>query len=376
MPQIEVVPVSSGKQQKQFLNLPWEINREDPNWMPPLRQNQKLLSGFGKHPFYDAAESQAFLAVRDGRPVGRVLAIVNHAHNEFHDDKLGFFGFFESVDDAEVSGALLDAAAEWLRGKGMDSVRGPADPSINYEWGLLIDGFQTPPYFMMTHNLPYYERLFEDWGLAKSQDLYAFGGDISILKNLKDQKKLMRMDETIRERFGITVRPMDGKRFAQEVETFLRIYNEALTNTWGYVPMSRSELLHMAKDLKHLIVPELAIVAEVEGEPIGVMFGLLDYNPRIKKIDGKLFPFGFMRLLYNKRSIKRIRVVSTNVLPKYQGWGVGLVLALGMVYPGLEYGLEECEFSWVLETNDLSRKTLEKGGAPKYKTYRVYDRAL
>lgn len=376
MPQIEVVPVSSGKQQKQFLNLPWEINREDPNWMPPLRQNQKLLCGFGKHPFYDAAESQAFLAVRDGRPVGRVLAIVNHAHNEFHDDKLGFFGFFESVDDAEVSGALFDAAAEWLRGKGMDSVRGPADPSINYEWGLLIDGFQTPPYFMMTHNLPYYERLFEDWGLAKSQDLYAFGGDISILKNLKDQKKLMRMDETIRERFGITVRPMDGKRFAQEVETFLRIYNEALTNTWGYVPMSRSELLHMAKDLKHLIVPELAIVAEVEGEPIGVMFGLLDYNPRIKKIDGKLFPFGFMRLLYNKRSIKRIRVVSTNVLPKYQGWGVGLVLALGMVYPGLEYGLEECEFSWVLETNDLSRKTLEKGGAPKYKTYRVYDRAL
>lgn len=376
MPQIEVVPVSSGKQQKQFLNLPWEINREDPNWMPPLRQNQKLLCGFGKHPFYDAAESQAFLAVRDGRPVGRVLAIVNHAHNEFHDDKLGFFGFFESVDDTEVSGALFDAAAEWLRGKGMDSVRGPADPSINYEWGLLIDGFQTPPYFMMTHNLPYYERLFEDWGLAKSQDLYAFGGDISILKNLKDQKKLMRMDETIRERFGITVRPMDGKRFAQEVETFLRIYNEALTNTWGYVPMSRSELLHMAKDLKHLIVPELAIVAEVEGEPIGVMFGLLDYNPRIKKIDGKLFPFGFMRLLYNKRSIKRIRVVSTNVLPKYQGWGVGLVLALGMVYPGLEYGLEECEFSWVLETNDLSRKTLEKGGAPKYKTYRVYDRAL
>lgn len=376
MPQIEVVPVSSGKQQKQFLNLPWEINREDPNWMPPLRQNQKLLCGFGKHPFYDAAESQAFLAVRDGRPVGRVLAIVNHAHNEFHEDKLGFFGFFESVDDTEVSGALFDAAAEWLRGKGMDSVRGPADPSINYEWGLLIDGFQTPPYFMMTHNLPYYERLFEDWGLAKSQDLYAFGGDISILKNLKDQKKLMRMDETIRERFGITVRPMDGKRFAQEVETFLRIYNEALTNTWGYVPMSRSELLHMAKDLKHLIVPELAIVAEVEGEPIGVMFGLLDYNPRIKKIDGKLFPFGFMRLLYNKRSIKRIRVVSTNVLPKYQGWGVGLVLALGMVYPGLEYGLEECEFSWVLETNDLSRKTLEKGGAPKYKTYRVYDRAL
>ncbi|TWT78472.1 hypothetical protein Pla123a_12640 [Posidoniimonas polymericola] len=376
MTQIEVVPVSSSKQQKQFLNLPWAINKSDPNWMPPLRQNQKLLCGFGKHPFYDSAEAQAFLAVRGGEPVGRLLAIVNHAHNNFHEDKLGFFGFFESIDDADVSNALFDAGAEWLRGKGMNSVRGPADPSINYEWGLLIDGYETPPYFMMTHNLPYYGRLWDAWGFAKSQDLFAFGGDISILHGLKDQKKLMRMDETVRERFGITVRQMDPKRFNQEVETFLRIYNEALTNTWGYVPMSRAELLHMAKDLKHLIVPELAIVAEVEGEPIGVMFGLLDYNPRIKKIDGKLFPFGFMRLLYNKRAIKRIRVVSTNVLPKYQGWGVGLVLALGMVYPGLEYGLEECEFSWVLETNDLSRKTLEKGGAPKYKTYRVYDRAL
>lgn len=376
MTQIEVVPVSSSQQQKQFLNLPWAINKSDPNWMPPLRQNQKLLCGFGKHPFYETAEAQAFLALRGGEPVGRVLAVVNHAHNDFHEDKLGFFGFFESIDDAAVSNALFDAGAEWLRGKGMDSVRGPADPSINYEWGLLIDGFDTPPYFMMTHNLAYYGRLWEEWGFAKSQDLFAFGGDISILEGLKNQKKMMRMDETVRERFGITVRQMDRKRFNQEVETFLRIYNEALTNTWGYVPMSRAELLHMAKDLKHLIVPELAIVAEVEGEPIGVMFGLLDYNPRIKKIDGKLFPFGFMRLLYNKRAIKRIRVVSTNVLPKYQGWGVGLVLALGMVYPGLEYGLEECEFSWVLETNDLSRKTLEKGGAPKYKTYRVYDRAL
>jgi GNAT superfamily N-acetyltransferase len=376
MPAIEVVPVVTGKQQKQFLELPWPINRDDPNWMPPLRLNQKLLCGFGKHPFYNDAQSQAFLAMKDGQPAGRVLAIVNHAHNRFHQEQRGFFGFFQSVDDEAVSGALFDAAAQWLRGKGMTAVRGPADPSINYEWGLLIDGFETPPYFMMTHNPRYYERLVEAWGFTKAQDLFAYGGDLSIMHGLKKQKKLIRMDETIRERFGITVRAMDTSRFRQEIETFLDIYNQALAGTWGYVPLSRAEVVHLGKDLRRLIVPELAIVAEIDGEPIGVTFGLLDYNPRIKKIDGRLFPFGFARLLWNKRAIKRIRVVSTNVLPKYQGWGVGIVLSFGMAYPGLEYGLEECEFSWVLETNDLSRKTLEKGGAPKYKTYRVYDREL
>lgn len=376
MPEVEVVPVASRKHRKQFLELPWRANAGDPNWMPPIRRTQKLLCGFGKHPFYEKAESRAYLALRDGDPVGRVLAIVNHAHNEFHDEQRGFVGFFESDDDTAVSRALLDAAAEWLRGKGMTAVRGPADPSINYEWGMLIDGFETPPYFLMTHNPRYYPALFEDWGFAKAQDMFAYGGDIEVLRGLQTRNKLVRMDETIRERFGITVRSMDRSRFQAEVEKFLEIYNEALTNTWGYVPMSRAEVLHMARELKHLIVPELAIVAEIKGEAIGVVFGLLDYNPRVKQIDGRLYPFGFIKLLYSKRAIKRVRIVSTNVLPKYQGWGVGLVLAIGMVRPGLDFGLRECEFSWVLESNDLSRKTLEKGGAPKYKTYRVYDREL
>lgn len=376
MSDIEIIPVQSGSPKKQFLSLPWKINQSDPNWIPPLRQNQKQLCGFGKHPFYNNAECQPFLAVRGGEPVGRLLAVVNHVHNRHHNEARGFFGFFESVDDPAVSGALFDAGAKWLTDKGMTAVRGPANPSINYEWGLLIEGFEKPPYFLMTHNLPYYEKLWEDWGFTKAQDLFAYHGSMDILKGMQSTKKLFDMERTIRERFGIEVRNMDTKRFRQEVETFLDIYNRALTETWGYIPLQDDELTHMAKDLGRLVVPELAIIAEVKGKPIGVMFGLLDYNPRIKQIDGKLFPFGFIKLLRNKREIKRIRMVSTNVLPEYQGWGVGLVLALGMIFPGLEYGLEECEFSWVLESNHLSRRTLEKGGAPKYKTYRVYDREL
>lgn len=373
---IEVTPVTTSKQRKQFLGLPWKMNAGDPQWVPPLRHNQKLLAGFGKHAFYDQAESLPLLATRDGEPVGRISAIVNHAHNEWHKEQRGFFGFFESVDDTEVSGALFQAGCDWLRQQGMTAVRGPANPSINYEWGLLIKGYETPPFFMMTHNPPYYERLVEAAGFEKVQDLYAFWGDVDMLKGMKNDKKIVRVDQQIRERFGVTLRPMDRSRFRAEVEMFLDIYNQALAGTWGYVPLSQTEVHQLAADLRFLIVPELAVVAEHEGQPIGVAFGLLDYNPRIKAIDGKLFPLGFAKLLWNRRAIKRLRMVSTNVLPKYQGWGVGISLGMGMLFPSLSAGIREAEFSWVLESNFLSRKTLEKGGAERYKEYRIYDREL
>ncbi|QDU91719.1 hypothetical protein Pla175_51490 [Pirellulimonas nuda] len=376
MSQVEVVPVVGSKQQKQFLALPWKINAGDPNWVPPLRANQRLLAGFGEHPFYNDAQTQQFLALRGGKPVGRISAIINHAHNRTQKDKVGFFGFFESVDDPAVSGALFDAAGAWLAEREMTVIRGPANPSLNYEWSMLIDGFDTPPFFMMTHNPPYYPALVEASGFAKAQDLFAFYGEVAMLQELKKDTKVIRIDQQIRERFGVTVRDMDRSRFREEVEMFLRIYNEAMSQTWGHVPLSKAEIHHLAAELKHLIVPELAIVAEVEGEPVGVVFALLDYNTRIKKIDGRLYPFGFLRLLYNKRAIKRIRLVSTNVIPKYQSWGVGVTLAYAMLGPSLKFGIREAEFSWVLESNDLSRKSLEKGGALKYKKYRVYDKPL
>lgn len=372
MSKVEIVPVA-GSQQQQFLELPWKINAADPCWVPPLRMDQRLLAGFGKHPFYEDAQIQQMLAIRNGLPVGRIAAIVNHAHNRAQKDKVGFFGFFESVDDTEVSGALFEAAAGWVRERGMTTLRGPANPSLNYEWGMLIDGFDKPPFFKMTHNPAYYPRLTEEAGFQKAQDLYAYYGSVDMLQELKKDTKIIGLDQQIRERFGVVVRPMDRNRFRQEVEMFLRIYNDALAQTWGYIPLSKSEVYHLATDLKRLIVPELALVAMIDDEPIGVVFALLDYNTRIKQIDGRLFPFGFLRLLSNKRSIKRLRVVSTNVVPKYQSWGVGVTLAYAMLSPALKFGLREAEFSWVLESNNLSRKSLEKGGAVRYKTYRVYD---
>ena len=371
---LQVVPVRSRAEKRQFLNLPWQLHREDPNWIPPLRQNQAELVGFKKHPFHDDALLQAFVARRGSKVVGRVAAIIDQAHNRYYDEKRGFFGFFESEDDSEIAKGLFDAAKQWLREQGMNAVRGPVNPSMNYECGLLIEGFDSPPTFMMTYNPEYYPRLIEEQGFEKSQDLFAFWGHIDMLEQL--DKKLKFVATEAARRFGVDVRRMDTTRFYEEVRTFLDIYNRSLPGQWGFVPLSDRELDHMAKSLKHLIVPEMTSISEVNGEPMGVVFGLLDFNPRIKKIDGRLFPFGFVKLLRNKREIKKIRLISTNVLPQYQGWGVGLILTNRLLGDVLDWGIQEAEFSWVLESNKLSRGTLERGGAKRIKTYRLYDAEL
>ena len=371
MSQTVVVPVKSKKHQNQFMQLIWDLYRNDPNWVPPLRQNQKELVGFAKHPFHAQNELQAFVALRDDQPVGRVVAILNHGHNKRFEEKRGFFGFFESIDDESVAKALFEAVRAWFAEKDISDIRGPCNPSLNHEIGLLVEGFDTPPCFMMTYNPPYYGKLIESCGFSKVEDLFAFWGHIDMLGKLESKLKFIG-EETTR-RFNIKVRPFDRKRFRQDVDAFLNIYNQALVGTWGFVPLSEAEAAHMAKSLKHLIVPELAIFAEVDEEPIGVVFGLLDYNPRIKKIDGRLFPFGFLRLLSNRRAIKTVRLISTNVIPAYQKWGVGLVLLQGLIPAVLDWGITEAEFSWVLESNHLSRATLERGGAKKTKTYRIYD---
>ncbi len=371
MSNFEIVPVTTRAQQKQFLTLPWQIYKGDPHWIPPLRQNQKELVGFARHPFYDEATGQAFLALDDGRPCGRLLAIINHAHNKRYDEQIGFFGFFESTNDQEVANGLFDAARDWFATHNIETIRGPCNPSLNYEIGLLVEGFDSSPLFMMTYNPPYYSELIEGYGFGKKHDLFAFWGHVDMLESL-DEKLAFIVQEASR-RFSVKLRLMDRKRFDDEVRMFLDIYNKSLIGTWGFVPLSAGEVDHMAASLKHLIAPEMTSVAEVDGKPIGVVFALLDYNPRVRKIDGRLFPFGFLRLLWNRKAIKTIRLISTNVLPEYQRWGVGLLLVSRLVPEVRKWGVQEAEFSWVLETNHLSRATLERGGAKLSKTYRIYE---
>ena len=370
MAELTIRPVDTRSEQQRFVRLPWRIYRDDPCWMPPLAMSQEELLNVRPHPFYERSKARSFMATRGGVDVGRITAIVNAGHVERYGENRGFFGFFECDDDSAAARGLFGAARDWLHAQGMTSIRGPANPSLNYECGLLIEGFDTPPFFMMTHNRPWYGRLVEENGFGKVEDMYAFWGETGMLSSL--DSKLGSMIQGVKERFGVTVRPLDRSRFDEEVRMFLDIYNSSLGGTWGFVPLSSGEVKHMAESLKHLIVPELAMVAEVGGKPIGTVFCLLDYNPRIKAINGRLFPFGFIRLLWNKKGIKRMRAISTNVVPEYQAWGVGLVLMGALVQPVIDWGMKEVEFSWVLESNHLSKRTLERGGALVTKKYRMY----
>lgn len=369
---IRIVPVSNSKLQKRFTQFAWDLYAGDPNWVPPLRTNQRELLNYKSHPFYENAEIKTFIATKGDKTVGRIAAIIDHGHNQQHSEKRGIFGFFECVEDASVSKKLFEAAEDWLRAKGMNCFRGPLNPAMNHECGLLVDGFEHMPTFMMTYNKPYYGKLIEEAGYAKSQDLYAYWGNLEMLPSL--DPKIEYIANEAKKRFNIEVRRIDRKNFTRDVENFLRIYNQALPGTWGFVPLTDGELSQIASGLKHLIVPELTTMAEVDGRPIGCVFGLLDYNPLIKQIDGRLFPFGFLRLLFGRKRISKMRLVSTNVLPEYQRWGIGVVLIGRLKDDALKWGIEEAEFSWVLESNLLSLGTLERGGTIRQKTYRIYDK--
>jgi len=366
--------VESRRDQKAFLELERRLYRDDPNWVPPLWDERKKLVGFKAHPFYLDAEGQTFLVTRGQRVVGRVLAVVNHAHNRTHDEKMGFFGFFECEDDTEAARCLLETACDWLREHGMTVARGPVHPSLNYEVGLLVDGFDTPPTFLIPYNKDYYESLIQAVGFEKSQDLYSYEVSIELLNHV-DPKLMFIVEESTR-RFGATTRPIRRSHFNEDVRIFLNIYNQSLQQTWGYVPMSEAEVDEQSKGLKQLLIPELTSIAEIDGKPVGAGFGLLDYNPIIRRIGGKLLPFGWFHLLFGRKEIKRLRLVSANVLPEYQKWGLGLVTLYPILPVAIDRGIEIGEFSWVLESNQLSRGTIQRGGAVCTKTHRIFDRPL
>ncbi|MGC4005975.1 MAG: GNAT family N-acetyltransferase [Pirellulales bacterium] len=351
---------SCAPDERRFMEFAWTLYADDPHWIPPPRDNQREMLNYKHSAFYIENRIQTFLALRGEQVVGRIAAIVNFGHNRRFKEERGFFGFFESIDDEAVAGAMFDAAKKWLREQGQTTLRGPVNPSLNHEVGLLVDAFDKSPFFMMTYNKPYYEKLLLSTGLTKTQDLFAYYGHVNMLAGL--DKKLQYIIDASCDRFNVVIRPMSRKTFDQDLKAFVNIYNSSLVKTWGFVPFSEAEGKHLAVGLKQLLVPELVLFAEIDGKPVGFCAALLDYNPRIKKIDGKLFPFGFLRLLWNKRAIKNLHIISTNVIPEYQSWGIGLVLLNGLIPKVMEWGMQEAEFSWVLESNHLSRASVGKRG--------------
>jgi GNAT superfamily N-acetyltransferase len=314
------------------------------------------------------------LAERNGKVSGRVAVFVNDIHNAKYEERRGFFGFFECVDDVEVARELFAAGRAWLLQRGMTAWRGPVNPSLNYTCGLLIDGFGSPPVFLMTYNPPYYAALIEACGFAKTQDMYAYEMDVALLAKLVDRYKPAVMSSLEGDDF--VVRRFDRKRFAAEIRTFLEIYNRALDGTWGFTPLQQGEVTHIAKEMGQIIAPEFAAFAVVDGVAVGAVLALLDYNQIIRKLNGRLLPFGIFRILWGRKRINVARAMAVTMLPEYQQSGLGIVLLDRLVESAKPWGLKGWEFSWVLESNEASRGSLKRAGTKLAKTYRIYDREL
>ncbi|MEP7228053.1 MAG: GNAT family N-acetyltransferase [Gemmatimonadales bacterium] len=362
---------------KRFIDLPYRLHPRDPVWVPPLRRDVELLLSRTRNPFFEHAEAEYFLAERDGEVVGRIAAISNRLHNETHGDRVGFFGFFESVDDQAVASALLDAAAEWCRNQGHDVLRGPASFSVNDECGLLVDGFETPPTLMMPHNPRYYIPLLERAGFAKAKDLWVYQGG-SEERYVPVPERLARGTELIRQRQGITLRSLNMRDFQGEVERIKELYNAAWEKNWGFVPMTEHEIDHLAEQFKPVVIPDMVPMAEKDGKLIGFGIALPDLNVVFKRHrSGRLFPM-ILDLLWSlkMKRIRRARILLLGVHPEYRSKGIDAMLYHWIWTKSGERRIYWGEAGWILEDNPAMNAGLEKMTFRVYKTYRLYDRSI
>jgi GNAT superfamily N-acetyltransferase len=336
-----------------------------------------MLLSRAKNPFFEHAEAEYFIAERDHEVVGRIAAISNRLHNETHGDRVGFFGFFESIEDQRVADALFEAASDWCHARGHDVLRGPASFSVNDECGLLVQGFEAPPTLMMPHNPPYYIGLLERAGFSKAKDLWVYQGG-SEERYVPVPERLARATELIRQRQGITLRPLNMKDFEGEVARIKELYNSAWEKNWGFVPMTEHEIDHLAEQFKPVVIPELVPMAEKDGKLIGFGITLPDLNVIFRtNRSGRLFPV-ILRLLWalKMKRIRRARILLLGVVPAFQGKGVDAMLYHWIWTKSGERGIYWGEAGWILEDNPAMNAGLEKMAFKVYKTYRLYDRPL
>ena len=372
MTAIEPVSLAGDPRTRDFLQFPEALYRQSPHWVCPLRIERRDFFDPKKNPFFANADVQLFLAKRDGRTVGRISAHVYHPHNVTHNEKTGFFGFFECENDYEIAGVLWDAARDWLKSRGMERMRGPANFTTNHEIGFLVEGFDSPPVVMMTYTMPYYLAFAERYGLTKAMDVYAYHG----YSATGFDPRAERLIDRIKSRASATVRTIDMSHFAAEVATVKKIYNAAWSPNWGFVPMDDAEIDHMAKDLKQIIDPRIVLFVEVDGRPVGFSLALPDINQALIRLRGQLFPFGLIKLLWLlkvKKVCTRARIMVMGILPEYQKRGIDTILNFETYRRAREAGYAEGEMSWVLETNEQMIAVAENLGYTRYKTYRMYE---
>jgi GNAT superfamily N-acetyltransferase len=361
-----------GADLDRFLRVPDVIYRDDPLWVAPLRSElRRVLSN--DNPFFEHADAELFIASRGGRVVGRIAAIVDHRHNELRGERTASFGFFECEKDPATARALFTAVERWAARRHMTRLRGPMNPSMNEECGLLIDGFESPPMFMTTYNPRYYVGLIESHGFRKAKDLWAYHlepteGHVARLATFNERAR-RRMPELV-------VRPLRRRDFDAEVARMKAIYNASWEDNWGFVPLTDKEFAFMAARLAPLIVEELALIAEIAGEPIGLMLSLPDYNQALKPLHGRLWPLGWLKFRRGVRAIRSGRTVLFGVKRAYRSRGIETIMLAQSFRWALERGFGNLEQSWVVEDNTMTHRYLETLGARVYKTYRIYEASV
>lgn len=374
---IEVSPVNSSKLKKKFVSFPYQLYKKDPHWVPPLRMERMEMITPAKNPFFKYADVQLFMAYKDGQPAGRISAQVNSLHNERYGEKTGHFGFFDFIDDPEIADALLKQAALWLAGKGMDKIVGPLSFSVNEEAGLLVAGFNFPPFPYMSHNYPYYEKRVLDSGFSAIKELWAwtYNSDEQVPAVAK------QIADVVRQYPGLKIREMNIKKMDQEIRIISDVFNSAWSKNWGFIPWTEDEIKKAAKDLKMILDPKLALIAEVHGVPAAISIALPNYHEAIKDLNGRLFPFGLFKLLYRLKikKVKSARLALLGIKKEFRGdvlGGLSVLLYTEMRRRSQELGHWGGELSWTLSDNDKINNGISMMGGTVYKKYRIYEKKL
>ena len=376
MSNIEISEVGSRQERNAFIKFPWRVYANDPAWVPPLIIERKEFLNRKRHPFFRHGDAALFLARKNGEIVGRIMASDDPNYNALHQSNVGCFGLFECINDRDVAVALFERAARWLREKGRTEIMGPIDYSTNYVCALLIDGFQFPPTILTAHNPPYYRDLIESCGFTKAKDWYAWWFDDP--RNAVMQ--LRRLATRVHRRWPVTIRPANLKNIRDESRRLREIYNQAWEKNWGFVPFTEAEIEFMTKELKPLLLPKFAWVAENGNQPVGFALGLPDINVILRDLNGRLtrfgFPIGLIKLLFCKKRIRKGRLIALGVIEKYRRAGIAEILVLRVIEETMVKRGITGELSMTLEDNFMINRFLETIGARRYKTYRIYSKPI
>lgn len=369
---MKIETIKSNRELKEFILLPWKIYQNDPNWVPPLIMTVKEKLDRKKHPFFEHAQAEYFIALKDGQVVGRIAGIVDNNHNDFHNDRVGFFGMYECFDDEEAASALIEAASEWVRKKGMDTLRGPVNMSMNDECGFLIEGFNQPPVVMMPYNPSYYLNHMEKCGLRKVKDLYAYRMD----RSHQIAGKVIDIVQRVRQSEMFNICKVRRSFLSQAAGAIKEIYNKGWVKNWGFVPWTEAEMAYMVKKLAQVADFDIVLLAWHKGRPVGFAFGLPNLNEVLVKLNGRLFPLGWLKYLMLRKNIKGVRAPVFGVVPEFMHTGLAHLLYDEFEKAIRARGYEWCELSWQLEDNEPINRFVASIGAVIYKKYRIYEKNI